>query len=553
VPVVPFDDHEETEAALLDVFPPELTTKIMQYHHEWCHVLVIKRLIVSGWMSTAAPRYHHAITTSAFEAILKTHMRLDYSIMNGPEVKQYRARESPERGEICLYIKDENVTLCDSTVSTSWQRGRSSWVHGVVPVYTRGMEYVKTLEILLDYFSHTGEMKTEIVPAKANLNRTQYEVLMILVKQYAQELIGKSVYWKVDKKRNNAVKDIRENFVEPLRKAMKVTSNIRLPAVQIRPKIVFSEDVLRLVPDETEERRAKEIAKFESKMMASEDFDAGNAKQQASIHTLVEKGHTSTIEEPDVLVRVGNNVVIDRPRLPKQKQWRFIPRGTVITTSPTEEYERYVAPKAHGIDTSSGLKEVVEKKVVSISRWTDDIQIDRQAKWQETANINMAAVLKGAFIYNLQEVEARRKWKNKAMGQRYRIRLKKGARKEYLDKVSQSYFTHLGPKSKKASSLMAKGIEYKKQVNQAGLRQLQNKINIRSLFYSMFVMGQHKAVAQMNYRDMVTLLICHKQNRKFTPVRNKRTVVDGKLVLKKCRVTKYDLIILRNTLTVFSS
>jgi hypothetical protein len=473
--------------------------------------------------------------------------------MNGPDVKQYRARESPERGEVCIYIKDENVMLCDSTVSTSWQRGRSSWVHGVVPVYTRGMEYVKTLEILLDYFRHTGEMKTEIVPAKANLNRTQYEVLMILVKQYAQELIGKNVYWKVDRKRNNAVKDIRENFVEPLRKAMKLTSKIRLPEMKIRPKIVFSEDVARLVPDETEEGRANEIAKFESEMMASEDFDAGNAKQQALIHTLVERGHTSTLQEPDVLVRVGNNVLIDRPRQPKTKHWRFTPRGTVVTTSPTEKYERYVAPKAHGIDTSTGLKEIVEKKVTSISRWTDDIQMNRQAKWQETANVNMAAVLKGAFAYNLKEVEARRKWKNNAMGQRFRILLKKDKRAEYLDRITQSDFTHLGPKSKKASSLLAKGIEYKKQVNQAGLRQLQNKINIRSLFYCMFVMGQHRAVAQMSHKDMVTLLICHKQNRKFSPVRDKRILVDGELVLKKCRVTKYDLIILRNTLTVFSS
>jgi uncharacterized protein YccT (UPF0319 family) len=571
VQVAEFDDREEMTNVLKEVLPSDLATQVMEYHHEWCHTLVFKRLAVAGWMHNF-PKHHHKITVALFEKILRENMKIDYCVMNGPSIRRFKAEQSPERGEVGIHIHNENVTLCDGIANTYWQQYRSSWVHGI-PLYTKGLEYVKVLEILLDHFKHDGAMKTEIIPARSDLNRTQYEVLMILIKHYAKTLIDKEVYWKIDKKRRNCVKEIIETIVEPKRKMMKVSGQILLPTVSETTNMVVRIPIYEEVPDPSEPHRASTISLFEREMMAAEDFDAGSVEGQEKLHMNVRteiipgkltpakppkplKGKFGAFKEEiaryDALVASEGYVKPPRKfakmgKLSGRKILKMPEYKKIV--EPKQKYFKYLDNSPHGISTTTGPIKVKLGVRTEVSKWQSKIDIRSQDKWQEEANINMAAVIDNSFKYNIAETKTVKTYRNNREDQKYRALLRRDKKAKFVRKIARNAGGLLRSSLRKSEVLMEKTAEYTERIKEAGLTQLQNKINMRSLYYSFYVLGQHKSIARMGHLDMTSLLVLFKHGRRFTPLGNKRHKDTGEL---KCtRVTKYDLKLLRSSMTAF--
>jgi len=172
---------------------------------------------------------------------------------------------------VSLVVENENIRFNQESFLVDRYKIRSSWVHGHGK-FQHECEYLRDMETLMGYFQHNGTLSRPFRPAKANLNRTRYESLMICCKKRFEHWGLGKFYWKVDPIRLNKVNRIIEEL-EMDRQHVQCRSRLVIPvATSVDFVRTIRED--KLVVDEKQtrlnRRRAEEA---ERRMMEMEDED----------------------------------------------------------------------------------------------------------------------------------------------------------------------------------------------------------------------------------------------------------------------------------------
>lgn len=192
-----------------------------------CYEEMCYELCARGYMNVMPKYYRSGISYVEMLLFLKNHLNIAYTMLCSGEYF-HENRSKKDIGEVMIVTENNNIFLLKGWHRVSSFHRTAGLLHGIHKWGLRELEYIKRMEILFSYFGHNGEMKTEFVPNKANLNRTQYEVLMIMLKRYSQDFLEKPLYWKVDMKRKNRALKIHNEFVVP-RLSIGIKSEIPIP------------------------------------------------------------------------------------------------------------------------------------------------------------------------------------------------------------------------------------------------------------------------------------------------------------------------------------
>jgi len=547
-----FDSKKANRNILSIILPDFAVKKILSFHHQWCHVEVSLRLINSGLLKSSMQRPDREMTVKDFTESLKNNMLINFSIANGNELRTYEIGKKD--GDVCIVIENENVRLLDNEWIADPMGKVSTKVHGI-PKLEDALRYVRILELLLHHFKHTGEMKGPFIPKKANLSRTDYEVLMITLKHYAKTIMGENIYWKIDPIRRRRVERLKQEVVEPIWKTMRITSEVKIPDLDILRKNTYTVEEKIRHPDPTEKFRSEAIARFETRYMSAEDFDAGDHLGRKNLHIMeIEEVETFNMTETPTKLDMKLAEREDRKRekgirrgiyfkLPKKEKEgkeadkekggkdaaakskpvdRKKKRASVYT--PTQGYKppiqkvknieitttdkgvNYVNQNPHRISTTTGKYTEEVKTTVHHRNWRDQLKKSKQEEWQDTANLKMKEILATVEHYNKAELGSRRL---KKVNEMWSMRDYRKPKQKF--RVFGSFYVDHAPAMRK---IYSKKNEYNEKIEPV----LQNKYNLRSLQTLLYLMGFRKGVTLLNYKEFGAAISFIVLNKKIPPL-----------------------------------
>jgi len=573
---VPSNDSKcENQKILAEILPKFAVDAISEFHHQYCHVELFLRLIRYGYMKPNTPRKDRPLSIEELTEGMKKNMMINFQIINGNEMRKYVVTGQP--GELGIVIHNEDIFLLESEWILDPMGQQSEIVHGKrdFPLVSQAMEYMKVLEILLYHFKHTGEMKDLHIPKRANLRRTDYEVLMITLKHYSQKLMKKNIYWKIDPIRQNRVKKLIEEVVEPKVKHMRMTSEFKLPPLEIFKHLTFETEEVIKHPDPTEVFRSAAIGRFETRHMASEDFDAGNREAQRSLHIL-EDIHEEIIQpfedETDYEAKrqreresehrkyksvgpshfhppsVPNQARADPSVKNLRKARAFKPRQSyrapllkkkIVEETTTDQGALYMSQRKHNIPTTTGNYREEIKKTIHHEHWQDRLKKTKQEEWQEVANLRMMDVLNTSAVINNFECRERIKKFPDAKSIWYKRDFRKP--KEKMKYISSVYEPKTYPVIKKIHTTS------KRYISEADPA-LQNRFNLRCLQTCLYFMGLRRSIVTLNYQQMACAISLVKAGRKIPNLKDMDGEEEEGNNLKKYRLMKADRKLLRMVL-----
>jgi len=491
------------------------------------------------------------IPVDTFLTLLKRNSLCSFYWVNGNEVGLHRTESHKT---YAVVIRDEDVQLLDFTRGVNPFRAKSEIVHGR-PDLVDVAEYLKVMQALMFHFKHNGLMRNPHVPARANLHRTAYEVMMICLKEYAMELAGINIYWKVDPKRTNKVQRLKKQVCEP---ALGI-STIKLPLVfDYTKKIVVTEEVVHeaVFPDRDHPRRVEAIREIEEYNMGLEDFDAGSVEALEEKHYNVHKkliyprrkvvpgAHTR--RTADATDRTTSRIkwrIKDSKEIKARKEQGYYQKSY----TPKPSYYEYANPESHGIDPVDHTHVEVRKEYVEkIVRQTHNPTT--QERWQIKANIEMSRVLEVGLIADYNQ-----RLNQRVMGPKLFIRDQSRLDMPVRDKIRRLKYHVEDPrmggtavmKAKRQKRIRAVQARAKKarieHADKVLPSALVEQYNVRLLFYTLHTLGLKKGVACLTHEQMLKCLefsgrdlklpSCNRQNNRIRFQKRDRIV--ARYYLKK--------------------
>jgi hypothetical protein len=260
--IVPYET--QVKEILKARLPMECIENIFGFSNEMCFNKVFMILNDIGMMRKCHQLHDSPITVRRLLDLFRLHTYCHIRLVNGSTMYLIPPTGRVQR-EATFFVKVDNSNVFISTNALEVNRNcsPSMLVHGNFKDLGKTARYYKYMELLFDYFGHDGSMSKVYRPDKANLNRTQYELLMICLKrEYTRVFNDKQFYWKIDKKRIPRVLKIENLFRDKIDE-VGLTETIKLPDVPVTrlfKKLKVEETKLVLNPKlervmEQEERR----------------------------------------------------------------------------------------------------------------------------------------------------------------------------------------------------------------------------------------------------------------------------------------------------------
>jgi len=252
--------------------PSPILQNIMSFHHEMCFNKILLQLRSKLLVNKGTINCNTPITFERFVKYLEQNTRCHTIIANGYEIRTIvpigRIRMDVV---VSLIVENENIRFNQESFLVDRYKVRSSWVHGHGK-FQHECEYLRDMETLMHYFEHNGTLSRPLRPAKANLNRTRYETLMICCKKrYEHWGLGK-FYWKIDPIRLPKVNRIIEEL-EMDRQYTQCRSRLVIPVATPASFVrVIREDTLVVDEKQTKIIR-KRAEEKERDLMGMEDED----------------------------------------------------------------------------------------------------------------------------------------------------------------------------------------------------------------------------------------------------------------------------------------
>jgi hypothetical protein len=384
-----FDDYDVNLHKIMSQknVPNHIADLINQFNGELCYNKILMSLFDNKYIKKSHHLNNDPIDYIDLIGILMNCTKITITVINGNEAYVIRPRGRIQLDlNIFLLISEENITYPQQHIAISYSE-LSAKIHGPPKHYNKVVEYFRSMELLLNHFNHTGEMKSMFVPDKANLNRTQYEVLMILLKLESQKYLDKPIYWKIDPKRLTRVAKIQKELLNE-RESIKAVSTIRLPDVKKENFWNYIEVDYNVVNDDNVKEAINDRRWEELKKMMAEDFnvDGDLNKMKNKFTQLVIR---DVMPPPVVLDLFGGSTTEEEIEAYEKS---LIPIKTKFLI-PNENFRVYI--------DQTPLKEIPEpilkkhKKTIknpsAIKK--EDLFKNKQEQWQEAANIEMSKVL----------------------------------------------------------------------------------------------------------------------------------------------------------------
>lgn len=208
-----------------------MTDTVKDFVGSLCYEDMCFELCLRQYLSVMPPHINGGITKSNLIKFLGQHLQIAFTFLYTGELFHENQRLR-DKGEIVIVAEKHNVFLLKNSYRLSRYHISYNRLHGLQKWGLENLEYLKRMEILMDHFQHNGSMKSMFVPDKGNLTRTQYELMMILLKGYSCEYLDKPIYWKVDKRWKNRATRIDTEVVVPklgigLKKIVKVPDMLK--------------------------------------------------------------------------------------------------------------------------------------------------------------------------------------------------------------------------------------------------------------------------------------------------------------------------------------
>jgi hypothetical protein len=489
-----------------EIFPQAASDCIMSYLKTFCYETVFYALYRNNIANWEPVLHCRPMTPHEVLCYLERNMYINFRLCNANAVQRV-CKGSMDEIFICLYDQDIFVP------STGWEILHDSepevQIHGVEDVpFENTMRYHWVMEILMEHFGHNGLMKSPFVPHKANLTRTNYEVMMIALKRASEKYLLKPIYWRVDPIRLNRVRRLEEEVIEPKEAAMCLIPELDLHYypqydetdryVEIKEIEVRIEKVIHTEKMEAEwEAMCRKTKEYEEKVEQQKREEEQATLTEAAGHVSSEEewSEEEIIEEPPkpkgawakkygmtsyLLASIADDVSIYK-RKPKTA-----PRDVVIEVinPPIKKEEKAVEPASStmvveekAVEPASStmvvrpeipgvyhgpinkiMREVKTETVKTRmhDRWSEEKKRSIQEGWQATVNLNMSNILavQTACDYH-HNLDMRRK---KA---RQRTTKGKGVTFGFMDHdtiVAKKGWLKRGPKKTKARKRIKEGV-----------------------------------------------------------------------------------------------
>jgi len=269
------DYDKSVEQILINFIPMNISKKIISFVGTMCYNKVLISLNEKGFIKKCHHVYDNPISYLNLVDLLVKNTYISLSLINGNELYNIRPRGRRQLDlQIGLVIQNQNIESPEIHIGLP-EDPLSSSIHGIESNYINVVAYFKSMSILFEHFQHNGVMKSVYVPARANLTRTTYEVMMITLKKESEKYLDKPIYWKVDPIRLRRVQKLQQEILEPLKSQVKLIDKIRIPEIEPtqlckyldnkEPPPVFQTSGIVYVSEN------KEL--MERELMALEDFD----------------------------------------------------------------------------------------------------------------------------------------------------------------------------------------------------------------------------------------------------------------------------------------
>lgn len=195
-------------------FSCDLVESIMQFLSFPCFNEMFFNLNMNGLMKQVYLG-ENTMSYKTFVETLRFNMTCGLIINNGDVLLEIHPPNQTVPGVVPIFVENGFINYWNGQILKKGHK-KSSFVHGIVDEPLSGlMKYHKALILLRKHFGHNGDMRSIHVPNRGNLNRTQFETMMICLKMASKEYLEKPIYWKVDPIRKNRAQKIYEQVVVP--------------------------------------------------------------------------------------------------------------------------------------------------------------------------------------------------------------------------------------------------------------------------------------------------------------------------------------------------
>jgi hypothetical protein len=253
--------------------PLENIEAVLSFSNEMCFNKVFMVLNDIGMIKKCHHLHDSPITIRRLLDIFRQNTYCNIRLVNGSTMYLIPPTGRVQR-ETTFFVKvdNSNVTISSQDFEVNRNCSPSMLVHGNFKDLGKTARYYKYMELLFDYFGHDGNMVKVYKPDRANLNRTQYELLMICLKrEYTRIFNDKQFYWKIDKKRIPRVLKI-ENLLRDKVDEVGLVEKIKLPDVPVTrlfKKLRVQETKLVLNP-----KLERVMEQEDRRLMQGEDINA---------------------------------------------------------------------------------------------------------------------------------------------------------------------------------------------------------------------------------------------------------------------------------------
>jgi hypothetical protein len=269
---------EDYDSKVFEILSLKLDTSsirnVISFAGEMCYNKIFMVLNDHGFMKKS----HHLETQPlGFRKVISM-LRLNtfchIKILNGKTLYQAFPLGRIQRAEtIFLKIEQDDIKFVNEETIADHNSSHSFNVHGPrAGSFNKRVEYLTIMELMLNRFEHDGLMTKPFRPAKSNLSRTKYEIMMGVLSHYHRILIDSSFYWKLDKIRVNRINKIIEETDIQLEKT-RIAASFKLPTIDkarlFRKIKLADEEIVKKIDPVIDVRNAS----CERLMMACEDLN----------------------------------------------------------------------------------------------------------------------------------------------------------------------------------------------------------------------------------------------------------------------------------------
>jgi len=423
--------RKDMQAALAIGLGGDISERVMSFVKVYCYEQFFYELLQNNIASWGACAFHRPITPTEVLEYLQANMRISYSLQNGSMVFRKKPTRVSLPGEVFICLYKAAIFIPSVPWNVNVGAAMELEVHGLGDNNSDGvMKYLWTMEVLMKHFQHDGRMKSLYTPDKANLTRTNYEVMMIALKRASEEYLDKSIYWKVDRIRLSRVNKLEREVIKPMMSSMQFSNSITILEKEVNDKdrykeVEVSEKEVYQVPDT--QRFEAEWIRMTNESKRVEEFILREKEREEELRRMGELAEKYKCEsgdseddnhvlqnhvEPEVIRRLAEEGHVKRNKawgdrfdvLFDKVYYEFLavhPRGT---NRPKGKKKRGVklmkravrTPEVmHGpINMQYKTKERTVVKTKVVDTW-ENIPKGKQTQegWQVTANLQMQRVL----------------------------------------------------------------------------------------------------------------------------------------------------------------